>query len=141
LSRLLIVFIVAMAWWPGSAAAQKEAATRSSKAGVYSAEQATRGADTFAGMCQSCHGATQHSGATFVAMWRGRMLWELFSYLRENMPKSDPGALSDAEYAQVLAYLLKINDMPPGPEELKPDSATLKRIRFDTAAVEKTPTR
>jgi mono/diheme cytochrome c family protein len=135
-SRIKIGFAVAvLAVCPASAAAQKETApARSSQAGVYTAEQAKRGSDTFEGMCVSCHATTQHASPAFVATWKGRSLWDLFSYLRDEMPKSDPGSLSEAEYVQLVAYLLKINGMPAGATELKPDSAVLRRIRFEAAA-------
>jgi hypothetical protein len=48
------------------------------------------------------------------------------------MPKSDPGILSQKEYAQVVAYLLKMNRMPAGEAELPEDSMQMKNIRFDT---------
>jgi hypothetical protein len=33
------------------------------------------------------------------------------------------------EYAQVVAYLLKINEAPAGKEELPPDAEALKKIK------------
>jgi alcohol dehydrogenase (cytochrome c) len=48
------------------------------------------------------------------------------------MPKSDPGSLSPGEYARVLAYLLSLNGMPVGKDELPTDANGLKRIRIDT---------
>ena len=107
--------------------------------GVYSEAQAARGRDTFAGMCQACHTPATHTGPTFYASWGGRPLWELFDYLMANMPKSDPGSLSPEEYAQVLAFVLKMNGMPAGPRELPVDEATLKAIRFDTARARRNP--
>jgi hypothetical protein len=48
------------------------------------------------------------------------------------MPQNDPGILSAKEYAQVLAYLLQMNGMPAGPEELPSDAVMLRAIKFDT---------
>jgi hypothetical protein len=48
------------------------------------------------------------------------------------MPKNDPGSLSPPESAQVMAYLLKMNDIPAGKSELQPDPAMLRRIRIET---------
>ena len=42
-----------------------------------------------------------------------------------------PASLTPAEYAQVVAYLLKINDVPAGEHELPPDSEALKKIRIE----------
>ena len=50
------------------------------------------------------------------------------------MPKSDPGSLTPAEYAQAIAYLLKINDVPAGDHELPPDGEVLKKIRVEWPA-------
>jgi hypothetical protein len=47
------------------------------------------------------------------------------------MPKSDPGSLTPAEYAQSVAYLLKINDVPAGEHELSPEGEGLKKIRIE----------
>ena len=122
------------------AAAQKETpngAPRSTRAGVYTAEQARRGRDIYAGMCQSCHPAASHTGVTFKNSWGGRPLSDLFAFMRERMPKNEPGSLAPEEYADVLAYLLSLNAMPAGTLELQPDSLALKRIRIDTSAAPK----
>jgi hypothetical protein len=47
------------------------------------------------------------------------------------MPKNDPASLTPGEYAQVVAYLLKINDVPAGESELPADSDALKKIRIE----------
>jgi mono/diheme cytochrome c family protein len=111
------------------AVAQKS--EKSTAAGVYTLEQATRGADVFAGMCKSCHATDQHTGPTFMKAWGDRPLAELFVYLATKMPKNDPGSLPPEEYSQVLAYLLKLNGMPAGPTELPTDSLLMKNIRFE----------
>lgn len=103
---------------------------------VYSMAQAKRGSETFAGMCQSCHTPAQYEGPTFLDAWRGYTLWDFFEYLTGTMPKSDPGGLSPQEYAQVVAWVLELNDMPPGPDDLPADPAALKQIRFDTAGID-----
>lgn len=128
----IALFILALA---GSGASAQETPTRSTADGVYSAEQAKRGRDTFAGMCQSCHTPAQLAGPTFVAAWRGYTMWDLYSYVVGTMPKSDPGSLSPDEYAQTLAYVLELNHMPPGPDDLPTDPAALRQIRLDTASV------
>jgi mono/diheme cytochrome c family protein len=101
------------------------------KSGVYTAAQATRGRDVYAGNCKSCHTPESHTGATFNATWNKRSLSELYTYIRDRMPKNEPGSLSAEEYADVLAYVLKLNRMPAGQRELPADSAAIKRIRID----------
>jgi hypothetical protein len=105
---------------------------RSSTAGVYTLEQATRGADAYAGMCTGCHTTAAHMGDVFVSNWAGRPVGEFFGFIRSAMPKNEPGSLSADEYASIVAYILKLNGMPAGQEALPSDSAALQKIRFDS---------
>jgi mono/diheme cytochrome c family protein len=109
--------------------------TRSTAEGVYTVQQAQRGKDVFAGACQSCHDVNAHAGPAFRTNWTGRTLDALFEFLRASMPKSDPGTLSDVEYVDVMAFLLRQNRMPAGGDALVPDSSVLAKIRFDTTSV------
>ena len=100
--------------------------------GVYTLAQATKGSDDFAQFCKSCHTPTVHSGPPFRAKWFGRSLSDLYGYLRREMPKNEPGSMSDVDYARALAYLLRINGMPAGSVPLVADSVALHRIRLDS---------
>lgn len=106
--------------------------SRSSADGVYTRQQADEGRDLFALACQSCHAPTQHSGPPFLGKWHGRTLADLFTYLRREMPQTDPGTMTNDEYAALTAYILRINQMPTGRTPLAADSAALHRIRIDT---------
>lgn len=116
----------------GAAAQQAESTpARSTKTGVYTVRQAARGQNSYALMCQTCHTPDTHNGAAFWNNWGGRELWELFRYIKETMPKGDPGSLTTQETTLLLAYLLKMNGMPAGQDELSADSMALKAIRFE----------
>ena len=104
--------------------------TITTRRGVYTAQQAARGRDIYFGNCRSCHTPESHTGATFTATWNKRSLAELYGFVRERMPKNDPGSLSDQEYADVLAYLLKLNKTPAGKSELPADSVAMQGIRI-----------
>ena len=104
---------------------------RSTRTGVYVVEQAVQGKELYAMHCVSCHAAITHTGPEFAAKWEGRTFWDLFSFVRESMPKSEPGSLTPGEYLAVLAYLLKMNGMPAGPVPLQQDSSALAKIRID----------
>ena len=106
-------------------------AARTTRSGVYTAAQADRGSDVYAGMCRSCHAPASHTGVAFAKGWKGRTLAELFAYVSERMPKNEPGILTPEQYADVVAYLLKLNAMPPGGAELAPDSTSLAAVRID----------
>jgi mono/diheme cytochrome c family protein len=104
----------------------------STLSGVYTDEQASRGKDVYAGSCRSCHTPASHTGATFNKWWRGKRLSDLFLFVSTRMPKNDPGSLSPDDVADVMAYLLRMNAMPVGKEELPPDADSLKKIRIET---------
>jgi hypothetical protein len=127
---LLVTVLLAI---PAAAAAQSTApdSVRSTRAGVFSEAQSARGREIYALNCMSCHTPASHAGPEFTAKWDGRLFWDLYQYVRESMPKSEPGSLTAREYLSVLAYLLKMNGMPEGPDELPVDSTALARIRID----------
>ena len=111
--------------------AQSTVPRRSTQAGVYTAEQAARGQDTYATLCTGCHTAAAHTGVAFEH-WDGHSLSELYGYISTKMPKNEPGSLAPEQYADVLAYMLKLNQMPTGANELPTDSTVLAAIRIDT---------
>lgn len=104
---------------------------RSTISGVFTREQANRGRDVYAGMCQSCHAASSHTGEIFAGFWAGKTVGDLFAYIAEKMPKNEPGSLSREEYADVVAHLLRLNGMPAGYDELPTDSIALQHIRIE----------
>lgn len=124
----------------GRSLASARDTVRTTMDGVYTAAQATKGSDIFAQFCRSCHTPTVHTGAPFRAKWFGHSVAELFGYIRREMPKNEPGSMSDEEYALALAYLLRMNGMPSGSAPLASDSASLHRIRLDSVRTPSTST-
>lgn len=107
---------------------------RTTHSGVYTAEQATRGADVYAGRCVSCHmGMGNHTGDVFRSYWADYTLADMFDFMLTQMPKDNPGSLSSAEYVSVVAYLLQMNGWPAGRLELPTDRRALGLIRVDTS--------
>ena len=104
---------------------------RTTRSGVYADAQAARGNEIYLMQCKSCHTPASHTGAVFANSWHGKPLSALYNFIVERMPKNEPGSLQPYEYADVLAYLLKLNDMPSGSEELPADSLALRKIRID----------
>jgi quinoprotein glucose dehydrogenase len=124
----------------GATALRAQGTSRSIWDGVYTAAQAQRGADNYAGQCVSCHMDTLAgdgadvpplAGATFLNMWDGLALSELFDRIHTSMPQSNPGSLSAPEVADLMAYLLSANRIPAGTTELPSDSTGLQNIQFD----------
>ena len=106
--------------------------------GVYTDAQAERGHTLYNQSCARCHGADL-SGTyeipplmgRFMPYWSGSTLDALFDYVSTAMPLDHPGALGPAANADIVAFLLKSNDIPSGSKELSPGN--LKAIHFDPA--------
>lgn len=122
------VFLRVSAQTPAQAPTQAPARTTAD--GVYSAEQAARGERTFGNICQGCHTTGAYTTAKFRDTWSGRPVAELFQLISETMPEDAPGQLRAEEYAQVIAYVLKLNRVPDGQVDLPATAAALKDIRF-----------
>jgi hypothetical protein len=118
-----------------SAQAPRPNGQRSTGLGVYTREQWMRGRDLYAGLCASCHPAVTHVGPVFTKSWAGKKLSDLFGFLRERMPKNEPGSLTEQEYVDVISYMLRLNGMPAGMKELEADSVALTKIRIDSSRV------
>ena len=106
--------------------------------GVYTAEQAARGAVLFDKQCAGCHGPSGEGGGmapalvgpAFAANYDGQTVGDLFDRNRTTMPPGKEGQASAQEQADVLAAMLEFNKFPPGPAELPSQSMTLKTIKY-----------
>ena len=98
--------------------------------GVYTAAQAKRGEEVYYSICVSCHPKGTYTAPVFREKWNGHLLAELFAFVSTQMPKEQPGTLEPGDYADVIAYLLKINGAPAGKAELPADEKALKWIRI-----------
>jgi mono/diheme cytochrome c family protein len=139
--RLLVSFAVSVAC--GVLAAQTCASeARTVREGVFTAEQARRGQAAYTGPCDRCHGykldgaaddpdmlpAPPVAGAKFLRRWNGRSVAALVEYLRVSMPANNPGYLSDAELADIVAYMLATSGLPAGNAPLPSDRAALAAV-------------
>lgn len=133
---LILSTAIALITLAGSAVHGRQTAetTRSTMGGVYTADQAARGEQTYMTICVSCHPPATYTGETFRTSWGSRPLSELFTAITEKMPKNDPGSLTADEYAEVVAYLLQMNGIPAGKADLPGDVEALKTIRVETPA-------
>jgi cytochrome c553 len=101
--------------------------------GVYTMAQATLGRSVYLGTCASCHTPSELADGKFWNKWIGQTIADLFVYLRDNMPKDNAASLSVEDYANVTAYLLRLNSMPAGERTMPVDSAALAKIRITKA--------
>jgi mono/diheme cytochrome c family protein len=126
---------------PAQASAPKEGQpSRSVWDGVYTDEQAQRGASLYKQECVACHGQALEgngegvnplTGSGFLAIWNGLTLGDLFDRMRLSMPQNNPGKLTRQQNSDVLAYILSVNRFPSGKGELSIETQRLKEIRFD----------
>jgi quinoprotein glucose dehydrogenase len=117
--------------WMATFAAVTAQSSQSVNDGVYTAAQADRGAATFKASCTACHEASRFTGDEFLAGWTGKPLHELFQHMSTTMPEDNPGSLQPPQYADVVAYFLRLNGYPGGKTELPSAEAGLKAIQFD----------
>jgi cytochrome c5 len=104
--------------------------------GVFSEAQAYRGEKVADTTCIGCHGPKLDGGdsgpklvgETFLANWSSQSVGQLFDWLREAMPAEAPGTLSKDDAAAVIAYILKLNKLPPGKLDLPIEPEALGRI-------------
>jgi cytochrome c5 len=90
--------------------------------GVYTSAQAARGAAVYDTHCVSCHreGGTAPvlAGARFTKTFADATLLSVFTTIQTTMPRNAPGTLSEMEYVDVVAHLLRLNGFADGMTEL-----------------------
>ena len=97
---------------------------------VYTEKQAARGEVTFRNVCLNCHAVSDYTGEVFKTKWVGGTAFDLFEIIRSSMPEHEPGSLSRQQYADLVAYLFKLNDLPAGKTELATDKAGLQAVKI-----------
>ena len=118
---------------PAGAPATEAAAAQSAGSlldGVFTPAQASRGERMFSDVCAACHDTGEFSGGRFRISWVGRPVGELFETISTLMPEADPGSLSPAEYAAIVAYLLQINNYPAGDTDLPTNVRALGQLEI-----------
>ena len=116
-----------------------QSAARSVRDGVYSGEQAKRGNALYAQQCASCHGAELAGaeitpalvGGAFTSNWDGLTLGDLSERIRISMPADNPGKLGRQQVADLLAFILSVNQFTAGNAELPRETELLKQIKFE----------
>ena len=116
---------------PASGSTTTTAASTSSGATAsYTAAQAERGRTTFNSICSACHGLAEFRGRMFELSWMDRPVGDFFAHISTAMPQDNPGSLSPAQYAGVVAYVLQLNGVPARSSEVPTDAAALSGIRW-----------
>lgn len=105
--------------------------------GVFSTVQAERGRAGYEQHCGSCHGSDLSgssgralAGELFVRTWTEDTVGNLFRKVSTTMPPNATTRPSDAEYADIVAYVMARNGYPPGTIDLPASAAALDEIRI-----------
>lgn len=131
--------VLPLAWLIVLTVAPHAAQEQSVNSGVYTEEQATRGAEVYAKECASCHGAGLEgdgfapalTGTEFLGNWNGTTVGDLFDRMRISMPPGNPGSVPVQAKADIVAHVLKTNKYPAGKTELVKDLEPLKLITIE----------
>src|SRR5262245_11817232 len=107
--------------------------------GVYTEEQAKRGAALYGRECASCHGVDLTgadeipalSGPAFLANWDSLTVGDLAERVRRSMPPNKPGQLNRRQITDILCLVLSVNGFPAGKTELAGEIEALKQIRIE----------
>ena len=143
----VLVILVAAAWLAAAGFGSEEEPlkppARSVRDGVYTEAQAARGKTVYLEKCVECHkedlrGDQQMTpslvGIAFAFRWKDKKLYDYFVGMRNTMPQSAPGSLSEETYADLVAYLLSEMGYPTGKDELSTDREVLGTIEIQPSA-------
>ena len=102
--------------------------------GAYTDAQAQSGERVYAEHCAGCHGVKLEgkgnipalSGRDFLQRCddNGHTVDDLLFIMRSFMPYNEPGKLSKQQYADIMAYLLKVNGFAAGTKVLSAAAQT-----------------
>ena len=125
-----IVLLGAAVFFNGAAAQSKPTTSD----GVYTKAQADKAKAQFDKICADCHPFTVAGKKKpkdrplgeepFFEEWEGRPVSELVSVIHLTMPNDGSATLSEAEAADLTAYILQQNGYPAGKSPLTKATAT-----------------
>lgn len=137
-NRIVTAAIIGLVVIGAAGSALRAQATQTVWDGVYTDEQAKRGAVLFDRECAGCHGPSGAGGgmapaltdSAFSANYDGQTVGDLFDRNRNTMPPGKEGQLSGQQNADITAFILQCNTFPAGTTELPTQSMTLKQIKY-----------
>jgi S-disulfanyl-L-cysteine oxidoreductase SoxD len=126
----MAALLIAIAAHPGEA----QSAEKTIWEGVYTTAQAARGERLAQQNCTACHSSSEWGHSGFLGAWVGRPIRELHTMIRSSMPMDAPGRLTPQEYADIVAYMLRLANAPAGQTELPATDEGLNRINVTRQA-------
>lgn len=100
-------------------------------AGIYSAEQARRGESVQEKECGTCHLPDDWSDGRLLMSFTGQSAYDFVEQIRTTMPMDSPGRLSYEQYTDIFAFILQMNGIPAGTDELPADEQKLTELRME----------
>ena len=110
-----------------SATTGSSAPAAAAPSGFFTAGQASRGERRFNQLCADCHRTVEITRSWFSGTVH-QTAGDLMNVMSMTMPESNPGGLSSDQYADILAFLLRMNNYPEGDDELSADPAALANV-------------
>ncbi len=97
--------------------------------GIYTLAQAASVSTLYARDCASCHGQTGRgteggsplTGTLFISKWKDQHIASLYNVTKATMPKNKPASYDDETYTALIAFILQLNNYPPGDQVLSVD--------------------
>ncbi len=129
-ASLVVAGLLTMYAHPATAQSGSDGQRQSTRDGVYTVEQARRGEKIVAETCGACH-MQDWFVETLMQSWAGASVGMLYELIATTMPQDSPGGLSQQQYADVLAYIFELNELPAGEEELSADKEALRAILIE----------
>ena len=134
----LLVVCAVLGFRMAAADAEYQPQERTTKDGIYTEEQANRGADLIRQIgCANCHGSTLEGGPcetpslignSFLQEWVGQTANDMAIKV-SSMPPDHRDVRKAQDNVDILSLLLAINGYPAGNTELSSDPEVLKRIK------------
>lgn len=119
MKRSKTVFTVAMVlstWFVTVSNAQQ----KTIKDGVFTQAQATSGQQAYDANCKACHDMKFYRDIWIA--WQEKPLLNFWYIIVAEMPSDNPGSLFDAEYTDIVAYILSQMGFPSGDTALDPNN-------------------
>lgn len=93
--------------------------------GIYSDAQADRGLQVYRQICSECHESQDWTDPAFLGRWEEASVYRLWHWVYQRMPHGAPGTLTRRQVTDALAYIFRLNGLPPGRAELGSDDDSL----------------
>ena len=96
--------------------------------GIYSEAQAESGADLYNTYCAHCHLPSFYANVDVT--WNDMSVLDFYYKVSGSMPADNPRALSQAQYLNLVAWVLAINGYPSGNTSMSLDNK-LGMMKFE----------